>query len=72
MTELQQYLMNQEFKVTPIKPAESGPDFVAWTPRGTLGEPPTTQRRIELNLKDKFTFVIIGILVSYAHGGYHT
>ena len=66
MTELQQFLMNAEFSEVKKMPVENGPDFTSWTPRGNLGEPPTTQRRIELNLKDKFTFIIVGILVPYA------
>ncbi len=66
LSELQQFLFNSEFHEVKNQPLEQGPDFTAWSPRGNLGEPPTTQRRIELNLKDKFTFVIVGILVPYA------
>ncbi|CAE8633133.1 unnamed protein product [Polarella glacialis] len=52
---------------TPVAEHSVAPDFSKWTPRSKLGGgPPTAQRITEVNLKEKFTCIIIGILAPFA------
>ncbi|CAE8591342.1 unnamed protein product [Polarella glacialis] len=65
LTGLQKWRVDNGF--TPVAEDSVAPDLSNWTPRSKLGGgPPTAQRITEVNLKEKFTFIIIGILAPFA------